>query len=259
MIFDLESPDTPTWLYAVKPNDELPLHKILERSLFYGAAGLNGTPVKFLAGNVHSFIYADYAISKRDFLSNLLGHGKDSGFLGHRHVISREVPIEKLWPADYRQPIPRPPNRRMLSFELPDRWAHWSVWESTHERRRFSFLYIGAEQTDVYQNLYNRVGMTPHILSIIAPGNGFGGGWENCDSVGSHYHDVVSANSAGTPAYLLHGGWGGPHFYEKPCWPEMFTPQKICRLSERYATLFAAQQSGRQVDASDHLRFDLGF
>ena len=243
MILDLESLDTPTWLETVKPNDELPLQGILERSLFYGAAGLNGTPVKFLAGNVHSFIYADYGVSKHQFLSNLLGRGQDCGFLGYRQVFSKKIPLEELWPADYRQPIPRPQNIRLMSSESPERWAHWSVWESTHERQRFSFLYVGAEQSDVYQNVYNRMGQKPHILSIIAPGNGMGGGWENCDSVGSHYHTVVSANSAGTPNYLLYGGWGGPHFYEKPCWPEMFAPQKICRLPERYATLFPAQQA----------------
>jgi hypothetical protein len=240
MIFELESLDTPTWLETVKPNDELPLHGILERSLFYGAAGLDETPVRFLAGNVHSFVYADYSVSKHDFLADLLGRGRDSGFRTYRQVFSHDVPLEELWPADYRQPIPRPQNMRLISSESPERWAHWSVWECTHEHRRFSFLYIGAEQSDVYQNVYNRLGHKPHILSIIAPGNGLGGGWESCDSVGSHYHTVASAGSAGTPDYLLYGGNGGPHYYEKPCWPEMFAPQKICRLSERYATLFAA-------------------
>lgn len=73
------------------------------------------------------------------------------------------------------------------------------------------------------------------------------GGWENGDSVGSHYHAVVSANSTGTPSCWLYGGWGGPHFYEKPCWPDMFAPKKRCRFSERYTTLFAVHEGHTKI------------
>ncbi len=71
MITELPEMQLPEWIGAIAKgqNDlKFPLENILTDSLYYPASGLNGTPVKFLAGNIFSFVYADYGIKKQVFL-----------------------------------------------------------------------------------------------------------------------------------------------------------------------------------------------
>lgn len=60
MIPELDSLLLPEWLSGISENSSFPdLYRLLTDSLYYPACGLNGTPIKYLAGNVYSFIYAD--------------------------------------------------------------------------------------------------------------------------------------------------------------------------------------------------------
>ena len=73
----------PAWLEAILNGNvdiQLPLKDVLKDSLYYPASGLNGTPVKYLAGNVWSYIYADYAIERDKYLYIA------TSFPGHRIV-----------------------------------------------------------------------------------------------------------------------------------------------------------------------------
>ena len=61
MIEQITVMEMPTWLMNVSPNtinqNPLPLTEILQDSLYYTGAGTDGKSVKWLAGNVYSFVY----------------------------------------------------------------------------------------------------------------------------------------------------------------------------------------------------------
>jgi hypothetical protein len=61
------------------------LENTIENSLYYPSCGIDGEPVKYLMGNVYSFIYVDYGISKKP-LNDVI---KYDGFRGYR-IIHRE-------------------------------------------------------------------------------------------------------------------------------------------------------------------------
>jgi len=87
MIDSLPKPAIPQWLESILDNSErnskFNLSNILTDSLYYPSAGLDGTPVKFLAGNVYSFIFVDYGTNKEDFMCDLTGErGRQVGLQG---------------------------------------------------------------------------------------------------------------------------------------------------------------------------------
>ncbi len=237
---------TPEWLLNIasgKDDTEFPLMNILQNSLFYPACGLNGTPVKFLGGNIHSFIYADYGIKRIDLLRNLNGNTNRCGFKGYRSLKQMYLNFEDIAPISWSPGIVPPHNKmdRILhSQRYGEAFAHWSVWErqpdfpSTHGPDLFSFIHIGGEMSSVYQALYTRNNLKPKVLAIIQPG-AFGGEWECVPSDQSFFKKVVKANSAGMPDYLLNGGYGPG--YEEPCWND-YRGERLIQLPERSAGLW---------------------
>jgi len=243
MIQEIAAPDEPDWLSNITSESEFVLEDLLVDSLYYPASGLNGTPVKFLSGNIYSFIYADYSITKQQFLTNLNGRSSDCGFRGYSPVLQREIFTRDIVPAGWRpDKVPTDPRERekLLACERRCRpFGHWSVWQRDpgfgpeHGAARFSFLFLAGEMSAVYQGLYSRLSIAPRILAIIQPG-AIGGEWEGVAHDGSFFKKVVMANSAGLPEYLLHGGFG---YYNSPCWSE-YTGPMITRLRERSAGLW---------------------
>ena len=256
MISAMPVMEMPAWLREISERGEcerFPLMEILQDSLYYPAAGLNGTPVKFLGGNIFSFIYADYGVSNREFLRNLNGTGRDCGFLGYSSVLQRELRVGEIVPQGWVPPL-LPDNsydrRLLLDQERQcDAYGHWSVWSRKpdfppeHGPEAFSFLYLGGEMTCVYQTLYNRHAIKPKVLAIIQPGSGFGGGWEHTEGNQSFFKRVVQHNSAGMPEYLLCGGFGS--FYEEACWSE-YRGERLIQLPERQAGLWRLRDDYRR-------------
>ena len=231
MIPELPRINTPGWLAAIghgdwSPGTPLPLKELLTESLYYPACGLNGTPVKFLAGNVLSFIYADYGVTKEDYLSNLNGHGPDSGFRGYHSIMQREIFREDIMPSGWKPLItpsrPRDIQRLPAQERLCRPFGHWSVWQKNADSKevdspnRFSFLYFAGEMSAIYQGLFCRLAIAPKILAIIQPG-AMGGEWEGVTSDDSFFKEVVASNAAGMPEYLLYGGFGGGGYFDQPC------------------------------------------
>ncbi len=246
---ELPNLSTPAWLGAIEHGNngaELPLREILAGSLYYPACGLNGTPVKYCAGAILSFIYADYGITKAEYLGNLNGTGEDSGFRGYHSVMQREVFKEDIVPSGWKPsltPACAENTQRLVRQEAGCQpFGHWSVWdrdadrEAAHGPERFSFLFFAGEMSAIYQGLFCRLGIAPRILAIIQPGSGLGGGWEQTESNASFFKKVVTSNRAGMPEYLLYGGFGRG-FYEEPCWRE-YRGQRLVQLPERYAGLW---------------------
>ena len=251
--------ETPSWLREISERGEcerFPLIEILQDSLYYPAAGLNGTPVKFLGGNIFSFIYADYRVSNREFLRNLNGNEKHCGFLGYSCVLQREIRVGEIVPQGWVPPL-LPDNSYDRRFLLDQErrchepFGHWSVWTrkpnfpSEHGPDAFSFLYLGGEMSAVYQALYNRNAIKPKVLAIIQPGSGFGGGWEHTEAQNSFFKRVVQANPEGMPEILLAGGFGSSSFYEEPCWKE-YQGERLIQLPERQAGLWRLRDDYRR-------------
>ncbi|MBI9032714.1 hypothetical protein JEZ13_12025 [bacterium] len=94
MIQEIKAREIPDPLLA----DELSFYitNILENSLYYPSCKADGYPIKYLAGNVHSFVYADYGVSKESFefqmQKELLGY-----HLKHQEVISQHQHTPKGW------------------------------------------------------------------------------------------------------------------------------------------------------------------
>jgi hypothetical protein len=201
------------------------------------------TPVKYLAGNVHSFVYADVAISRERFLANLNGDEEASGFKGYRSVLQRDIQRQDVVPEGWTPPLSRRGRLRGLrrAEASSGGFRHWSVWQRLPEvgeecgPELFSFFYLGGENSALYQSLYNRTGISPRILAIIQPGCR---GGNQVDRQDSFFHRVARANPSGLPSYLLHGGFGGEGFYKRPCWAE-YSEDRVALLPERYGGLFA--------------------
>lgn len=247
MISEIPNTNVPAWLESLADGPlpaAIPLLHVLRDSLYYPACGFNGTPVKYLTGNVHSYVYADYGVTKSAFMDNLLGSGPDSGFKGYRCVHKRDLAFTEVVPPGWRPTIvphdPEARERLHVREKSAQPFGHWSIWEQRDssgptQSRLFSFVYLGAEMSATYQGLYVHNSLAPKILALIQPGS-MGGEWEKTDSDDSFFKTVVASNGAGLPEYLLYGGYGIGS-YEEACWSE-YRGDRVVQLPERYAGLW---------------------
>ncbi len=245
----------PKWLSAISEDSPFPgLEKILPDSLYYPACGFNGTPVKYLSGNIYSFVYTDYGITRDDFLAHLNGTGPDDGFEHYHPVCQRDVSRDEIVPDGWRPAIvPTNDMDREKLFQIEkecEPFGHWSVWQRNEDAPddagplRFSFFFLAGEMSATYQGLYYENNIVPKILTIIQPGS-FGGEWERVTDDSSFFKKVVSSHEKGFPPYLLYGGFGGPEYYECACWQEYRCDTckcaRVAQLPERYASLWRLQ------------------
>ena len=249
MIEALEKMETPNWLLEIaqEPNQfhKLPLKEILTDSLYYPACGLNGTPVKFLGGNIVSFIYADYLTKEFAFKRNLLGSKPESGFKGFKCIMHRSVTTDEIVPAGWHPKMmptdPRQVERLLRAQKNSKPFGHWSIWQKEDPdadgAELFSFFYLAGEMNAIYQGLYHRLNIVPKILAIIQPG-AIGGEWECVPNDKAFFHKVVKKHPSGMPPYLIYGGYGSGSFYKEPCWSEYKGEKKISMLPERQARLW---------------------
>jgi len=79
----------PEWLASVSEEHPLPLYDLLQNSLYYPASGLDGDPVRYFAGFIHSFVYADSSISKEAITEDLYRRGH--GFTGYRVLFCKDA------------------------------------------------------------------------------------------------------------------------------------------------------------------------
>jgi hypothetical protein len=221
----LRRKSVPPWLYAVdKPSDTrrpFPLKTILKNSLYYPASEFDGDPVKFFAGNIHSFVYADCGRSEEELLQALA----NPGFLGYEPIATRSVTAHELkWPE-----LPSYLNETSIdsSFEqfvelgwVKQPFCSWTVFQrcddrpTSHGPARFSFLYLCADGTAAYQALYVANAVAPKAIVIIQPG------WSDFSDPEHVLARTVAANQAGKPELLLYGGYGSRDYFREPCWPE---------------------------------------
>lgn len=227
MISELPISLLPDWLAQLSPNqvqaERIPIRDVLHDSLFYPSARFDGDPVKYLAGNVFSFVYVDYGVDRVSFSSELRAHG----FSGYHVIASRDIAERELTPDGWTPQIPRPedgdPRRAMINRQP---FAVWSVLQrdphkqESHGPLRFSLLYICGDGAATFQALYATHRASPKVIAIIQPGHAFGGNWTDFTNPSTILGRSVLTNPAGIPDYMLYGGYGGKEGYDKPCWPQ---------------------------------------
>ena len=233
--------ERPNWLQKIldgKIPSKLPLKGILRDSLFYAGSGLNGTPIKFLTGNVLSFVYVDIKISRESFLHDLMWNPP----LGYDLIYAREVNGADLKiPADVGIPFQITPEeffKLAMLQGIGKSFGHWSIWHNRENGMAFSLLFLGAEFCLIFQTLYLKNKIAPKYLAIIQPGRADGiMGWERFQDDCSHFHELVMNNPAGAPEFLVSGNaWDRPHNPQAPYWSE-YDKNHLAFLPERCATV----------------------
>ncbi len=246
--------NVPGWLARVTPetmnHEPFPLQDILRDSLYYPASGLDGDPVKRLAGCVHSFVYVDIDLVgefNRDALARELERREFrdyEGFKGYEIVDRREVTRKEL----FRYRHPPTAVRDVLARQLGEKWyrelpprgeasffCDWLVFERQarfgrrHGPSRFSFLVIRAEAVHTFLKLYMAESIAPEAVAVIQSGRP-----EIFEDPGGIFPQCVLSNPAGRPKILLLGGWGPPDpdgalpwpGYRPPCDHEWATIQR---------------------------------
>ena len=220
----------PEWLREIvqgKTPGRFPLRDLLRDSLYYPASGVNGTPIKFLVGNVYSFIYTDILTTKEEYLRDL----RVNPPLGYELVYEREIGTAEVAPDSF---VPLPfeitieerANLEKLQQGV-EPFGHWSIWRSLDSDQAFSLFFLRGEINAVFQGLYVLNNEKPKYLAIIQPGHADGIlAWEDIRSDTSHFHELVMNNPAGAPEYLISGNAG----------ESITTPQETCyrEYEEKY-------------------------
>jgi hypothetical protein len=218
MIPEIESVENPEWLY--QNEFKFDVKAVLKDSLYYPAARFDGDPVKYFAGNVYSFLYVDYGVSRGEFLSEI--HHPRYSFRGY-HILHQEpITEEQLTPNGWTVKIF--PERTLATdlgrFErdrnegvIKKPFCEWVIFErdkgldKRHGPERFSLLYLCADGVAAYQAIYLSNNIRPKIIAIIQPGTGFGNNWTDFRDEKEifarsvfHYEDLL-------PDYIIDGWW----------------------------------------------------
>lgn len=238
MIKELPAAQMPAWLAAIDPNTvnkvAFPLENILKDSLYYPSSGFDGDPVKYLAGNIFSFIYVDYGYSEEDAMQAV----RASGFRGYDVLSIRSVAKEELTPNDW-QPTPLKPSDgdpTHVSPWIKKPFCLWTVFQrqsdfsEEHGPTRFSLLYLCADGVAAFQALYIANKVSPKAVAVIQPGHGFGGNWTDYTDANKIFGRSVLVRALSQPEFLLYGGVGQRDFYKEPCWPQYQT--SLCFLAK---------------------------
>ena len=96
MLKSIDAVNYPDWLKCDKNSFKFDIKNILQDSLYYPCSDFDGDPIKYLSGNVYSFIYVDHRRSE-DELENELKHG----FKGY-HIIHKEDILKEQFTLDER-------------------------------------------------------------------------------------------------------------------------------------------------------------
>lgn len=221
MIRGLRVSHVPDWLKAFRPKFEL--RHVLAGSVYYPSCGLDGRPIKHLAGHFSSFVYVDYGTPREAVMSRLATHplvGYDIihlEFLTDRDIDPALWSDPSLFNAERDQNIP---TWKANWFALWIIFRRQQTFDDGHGLERFSLLYLAAEGVTAFENLYGRLEIVPAVICLVRPGTGFGGNWTDFTEPQGIFSQTVQANRAGPAEFLLWGGWA-PTLpgYQQPCWP----------------------------------------
>jgi hypothetical protein len=214
----------PLWLMNVQAEDDFPLHLALTNSLYYPACGLDGDPIRYLGGYIHSFVYTDYAVPQELISASLVD--PKHRLKGYRLLFSKSV-SEMVFPKHWGSVTDMPKGVRwaaIRALKQPLGYALWAVLERLdefridHGPRRLSLLFIGGEAVEVFKVLYMDNGVMPDVIAIIHCG--VGRGHVCSDLAGRNLpfaHNVLDLCER-QPQFVLYGVRAT--MCSKCCWPE---------------------------------------
>jgi hypothetical protein len=228
MISDLPSLDYPNWLKSLDAvsivEDKFPLKEILADSLYYPSSGFDGDPVRYLGGNVYSFIYVDYGRAKEDLDTELENDNfKGYKIVGRREVSEQELNPNRLVPSAELFRIDGDPRHNEWLIKKP--FCEWLIFQRDRDLdhrygpERFSLVYLSADGAASYQILYTGNGQKPLMICLIQPGEGFGGNWTDFKDPKKILARLVRDNEAGIPKFLLENYHWKPRNENSACWP----------------------------------------
>jgi len=253
MIKELGALRIPDWLRQLTAEaiqrDGFPLQDILNDSVYYPSSGIDGDPIKYLAGNTFSFVYVDHGKSRQEMRKAL-----NDGFRGYSILLSRDVEEKELTPNGWEPDLPQAAdgNPRECEDFRKSPFAIWAVMErqddycGDHGPKRFSLLYVCADGVAGYQAIYKSNGAAAKYLAIIQPGHAFGGNWTDYEDPDLIFARTVLGNPAGTPDVLLYGGIGKKAHYKNACWPNY--AHHICFLQKDGGGTIGVWQANKGKD-----------
>lgn len=213
MVPGIERCPVPEWLMQLSDKSSLPIRQLLTNSLYYPASGMDGDPVRYLVGFIHSFVYVDYMWGERNDVWKSL-HDEHHGFKGYEIIFCRDVQESELSPHGWR---PIPPNLHdgdpsKYKDQIKKPFALWSIQErkpdfgDNHGPERFSFLYICGEGVATFQALYYGNECAPDVVAIIRS-DGLGcSNWTSFRAPSQIFARSVLNNPTGKPRFLLCDG-----------------------------------------------------
>jgi len=247
MLSQLPILTAPNWLTFASVGsvieERVPLNDVLRDSLFYPASWTHGDPVKYLAGNVLSFVYVDYSLTEKRAVNAIGNHG----FRGYKSIAIRSLQEEEFsskgWPALPMEEMRVTGRNAFSGVEAP--FCLWSVFERdstfppVHGPSRFSLLVVCADGLATFRSLYVGNELSPMAISVMRPGIAFGGNWDDYQEPQSTLARAVRSNRHGLPTLLLDDSANTQGSNPRPCWPEYC--ELVCRL-ERYNAWTSAPQ-----------------
>ena len=169
--------------------------ELLQQSVFYPAAGIDGLPISILNYEYRSFIHVDYSESYETVRTAM---EQDFQIAGYRLVGIERIPLELFNPnRGYQRRRPVVLNehernrlnidfiRRSFNGETISPFAIWAVYEYKPQRGRelenrvprFSILHIGGEACATFEALYLENRVNPAGIAILNPAEGYGDNW----------------------------------------------------------------------------------
>ncbi len=220
----------------VLQHGEFPLKDVLRDLLYYPASGTDGDPVQELprldeVGGINSFIYADYAVGEKEVRRQLLD--PEDGFKGYRVVFTKSLPETALAPQGWLTlrigHRDGDPTRYEYAFKLS--FILWVVLErdgspvhrETWGPERFSFLFLGKDGVETYQNIFIQNHCCPKILAVIQPGFAFGHNRTDFRDQRCVLLRTLCQNPAGLPKFLLEGTYRGHMRDAGWMWPMLYS------------------------------------
>lgn len=118
MLDQLPEIATPNWLSQLLSETisgtPFPLRELLRDSLCYPSSAFDGDPIRHLAGNFLSFIYADYGVSQDRYTHALT----NPGFRGYDLVATRPITESELVPDGWQSRV-GDDSRCRVEFPIP--------------------------------------------------------------------------------------------------------------------------------------------
>lgn len=214
----------PEWLKKIKGDSPFDINNILKNSLYYPSSALDGDPVRYLGGYIHSFVYVDYGVKKARLVNNL--YDRLEGFKGYDVLFTRDMREKDLVPNGWTPVELHKSDGDPMEYRknMVTPYAVWTVlqrkenYSDSHGPERFSLLYIAGDGAATFNALYHANKTYPDIVAVIQPGEAFGFNWTNFRDEKGIFGRLVLKNPYGKPEYLLYGGWGSD--YKPACWEE---------------------------------------